>query len=83
MGVAVVTDSTSCLPPERAEEEGLTVVPLHVLVAGEDRVAVREISPGEVAEILGRGKERISTSMVSPGEFVDAFREGRVGIAST
>lgn len=75
MGVAVVTDSTSCLPPRRAEEEGLTVVPLHVLVAGEDRVAAREISPGEVAEILGRGKERISTSMVSPGEFVDAFRE--------
>ena len=43
MGVAVVTDSTSCLPTQRAVEEGLTVVPLHVLVAGEDRVAVSEI----------------------------------------
>ncbi|WP_134772730.1 DegV family protein [Ornithinimicrobium flavum] len=81
MAVAVVTDSTSCLTPDRAEREGLTVVPLHVLVAGEDRVAVREISPGEVADILRRGKERVSTSMVTPGEFVEAFREvaGRTG----
>lgn len=75
MGVCVVTDSTSCLTPERAAQEGVTVVPLHVLVSGKDHKADREISPDEVAEILGKGKERVTTSMVSPGEFVEAFRE--------
>lgn len=83
MGVCVVTDSTSCLTPERASREGLTVVPLHVLVSGKDHVAVREISPDEVSEILREGTERVTTSMVSPGEFVAAFREtaARTGAA--
>ena len=75
MGVCVVTDSTSCLTPRRAEQEGVTVVPLHVLVAGKDLMADREISPDEVAAILRKGKERVTTSMVVPGEFVEAFRE--------
>lgn len=75
MGVCVVTDSTSCLTPQMASREGVTVVPLHVLVSGKAHRAVREISPDEVSEILRKGKERVTTSMVSPGEFVEAFRE--------
>lgn len=75
MGVAVVTDSTSCLTPQRVAQEGLTVVPLHVLVAGKGHLSDREITPGEVAEILARGKERVTTSRISPGEFVQAYRE--------
>lgn len=74
MGVSVVTDSTSCLPADTAEREGLTVVPLHVLVSGRGRLSDREITPAEVAEILRRGKERVTTSRIAPGEFVDAWR---------
>lgn len=75
MSVAVVTDSTSCLDPERVAAAALTVVPLHVLVGGRGRLAGREIAPGEVAEILRRGKERVTTSGVAPGEFAAAYRE--------
>lgn len=75
MGVAVVTDSTSCLDAERVSQAGLTVVPLHVLVGGRGRAAGREIRPDEVAEILSKGKERVTTSGVAPGEFAAAYRE--------
>ena len=75
MAVAVVTDSTSCLTPERAGQVGVSVVPLHVHVGGRGRLAGREIQPGEVAEILRRGKERVTTSGVAPGEFTEAYRE--------
>lgn len=75
MGVSVVTDSTSCLSAPRAEQAGLTVVPLHVVVEGKGSVSDREITPGEVAEILAAGRERVTTSRISPGEFVAAWRE--------
>lgn len=73
--VAVVTDSTACLSAADAAKDGLTLVPLHVVVDGRGRVPAREITPGEVADILARGKERVSTSRPSPGEFVAAYRE--------
>lgn len=75
MSVAVVTDSTACLNPQRVTEAGLTVVPLHVHVAGTRRLAGREVGPGEVATILQRGKERVTTSGASPGELGDVYRE--------
>ncbi|WP_122262260.1 DegV family protein [Ornithinimicrobium cerasi] len=75
MTVHVVTDTTACLPPARAREAGVTVVPLHVTVAGRGTVQAREITPSEVAEILSRGKDRASTSRPSPGELVAAYRD--------
>lgn len=75
MGIAVVTDSTACLRPERAAAAGLTVVPLHVHVAGTRRLAGREVGPDEVAAILQAGKERVTTSGASPGELSAAYRE--------
>ena len=41
MTVHVVTDTTACLPPARAREAGVTVVPLHVTVAGRGTVQAR------------------------------------------
>ena len=73
--VHLVTDTTACLPPSVAAEAGVSVVPLHISVAGRGTVGSREISPGEVAEILAAGKERVSTSMPSPGEFAQVYRD--------
>lgn len=74
MRVAVVTDTTACLGADRAEEAGVTVVPLHVHVGGGRSVPAREITPEEVAEILATGKERASTSRPSPGELAETYR---------
>ena len=74
MRVAVVTDTTACLSDSRAAEAGVTVVPLHVHVGGTRSVPAREITPGEVVEILSTGRERVSTSRPSPGELVETYR---------
>lgn len=74
MDVALVTDSASCLPP--GAEGALTVVPLHVVVAGR-RGDSREVGHAEVVEALRSAGPRagVSTSRVSPGEFAEAYRE--------
>jgi DegV family protein with EDD domain len=73
--VAVVTDAAACLSPDRAARAGLVVVPLHVLVQGRGRVPGREITPGEVVDILRAGHERVTTSGAAPGELAAAYRE--------
>ncbi|MGV8872243.1 MAG: DegV family protein [Rhodococcus sp. (in: high G+C Gram-positive bacteria)] len=76
MTVAVVTDSSSCLPAALAAERAVSVVPLHVLVDGIDhREGVDDIpenstsgkpvttagaSPGELAEVYAAALERSS-----------------------
>ncbi|WP_032402404.1 DegV family protein [Rhodococcoides fascians] len=92
MTVAVVTDSSSCLPATLAAERGISVVPLHVLVDGIDhREGVDEIpehsasgspmttagaSPGELAEVYAAALER------SRGDGVVALHISR-GLSST
>jgi DegV family protein with EDD domain len=71
----LVTDTTACLPAGTAERLGVTVVPLHVTVSGRGTVEAREITPAEVADILGSSRARMSTSRPSPGEFVAAYRQ--------
>ena len=74
MDVALVTDSASCLPPGGGP--ALSVVPLHVMVAGRHG-DTREVGHAEVVEALRPATHRVnvSTSRVSPGEFVEAYRE--------
>ncbi|WP_032379190.1 DegV family protein [Rhodococcoides fascians] len=92
MTVAVVTDSSSCLPATLAAERGISLVPLHVLVDGIDhREGVDEIpehsasgnpvttagaSPGELAEVYAAALER------SRGDGVVALHISR-GLSST
>ncbi|MCZ4519066.1 DegV family protein [Rhodococcus ruber] len=92
MTVAVVTDSSSCLPAPLAAERGISVVPLHVLVDGIDhREGVDEIpehsaagspvttagaSPGELTEVYAAALER------SRGDGVVALHISR-GLSST
>lgn len=75
MTVVVVTDSTSCLPLDRAQAAGVEVVPLHVTVGRRTLVEGRDISTDEVASLLKAGKEQVSTSRIAPGDLVVAYRE--------
>lgn len=74
MSVAVLTDSTACLPTEQARGAGVEVVPLHVLVGRESRSEGVDITADEVAALLRKGKVRVSTSRPAPGELVQAYR---------
>lgn len=75
MTVAVVTDSTACLPPADLERHGIRVVPLRVTLGS--RTAVDDgvdVTPTDVTWAL-REKYPVSTSRPSPAEFADAYRE--------
>ncbi|KZF02507.1 fatty acid-binding protein DegV [Rhodococcus sp. EPR-279] len=68
MTVAVVTDSSSCLPATLAAERGIALVPLHVLVDGIDH---RE-GVDDIPEQSTSGKP-VTTAGASPGELTEFY----------
>jgi DegV family protein with EDD domain len=71
---ALVTDSTAYLSPEAVAAHGIGVVPLHVVLGGQERREGVDVGPGEVAEAL-RSFRPVSTSRPSPQAFLDVYRE--------
>ena len=72
--VAVVTDSTSYLPPELVERHEITVVPLYVVFGGDRTVPEVEISDyGTFFEDLRRAEKLPTTSQPSVGDFTAAY----------
>jgi len=69
---ALVTDSTSYLPPALAERLGITVVPLHVTLAGES-FDEPDLPAAEFYRRLRESGQAPTTSQPSPGEFLQAF----------
>ena len=74
--VAVVTDSTACLPEDLVARHGITVVPLHVMVDGKALAEGVDVSGAEVAEAL-RAFRPVTTSRPSPQAFVETYRRLR------
>jgi DegV family protein with EDD domain len=72
--VKVVTDSTSDIPPEVAQELGITVVPLFVHFDTEEVYRDRvNLSMEEFYQKLVSGKTFPTTAAPSPGAFAEAF----------
>jgi DegV family protein with EDD domain len=71
--VAVVTDSTACLPADVVERHGLTVVPLQVVVGGRSLAEGVDVTSDEVAQAL-REWRPVTTSRPSPQTFAEAYR---------
>ncbi len=72
--VAVVTDSTSCLPTSTLDELGVRMVPLRVMLG--HRVAVddgADVTPDDVVRAL-REKFAVRTSRPTPAEFASTYR---------
>jgi DegV family protein with EDD domain len=67
VSVIVVTDSSACLAPEVAEELGIRIVPLHVLV---EDVELREGVDEIPRDLAGAA---VTTSAASPGEMRVAY----------
>lgn len=72
--VAVVTDSTAYLPPGMAEQHGIGVVALHVVLGRRTGAEGRQVSPGDVADALRERRVEVSTSRPTPAEFAGAYR---------
>lgn len=84
MSVAVVTDSTAYLPSELASR--LTIVPLTVVVDGQQGREGVEVGPAEVARALVARPVAVTTSRPAPSEFIRVYRrlldDGASGVLS-
>src|SRR3989441_9841204 len=76
--IAIVTDSSACLPTELAECYNVRIVPLSLLFDG---TVFRdgELSQEEFYARLRDPEQRATTAAPAPGEFLEAFRSARAG----
>lgn len=74
--VAVVTDSTACLPADLANDpvRRLTVVPLAVVVNGVPGLETIDVDSATVAEALNARRVSVTTSRPSPEAFAEVYR---------
>ena len=71
--VAVVTDSTACLPADVVQRLGIAVVPLRVTLGSRTAIDGVDVSGAEVSRALRAGT-RVSTSRPTPGQFAAQYR---------
>lgn len=72
MKVAIVTDSTACIPPEFVHQYGIEVVPVHIIFGG--RTYVDAMLPDDQFYAwLRTSRERPTTAAPSPTMFLDAI----------
>jgi DegV family protein with EDD domain len=78
MSVAIVTDSTACIPPDLAGQLGIEIVPLNLIFGGRTFVDSLSQDTSGFYELLRTSNDRPTTAAPSPGKFIDAIaRAGR------
>ena len=73
MTVAIVTDSTSDLPPQLTRSRSITVVPLTLNFEGKTWLDGVDIQPEEFYRRLPSATTHPTTSQPSPGRFAEAY----------
>lgn len=78
MSVAIVTDSTASLPGELVANHGIVVVPLHVVLGGQEYSDAVDLTTDELAAALRRFTT-VTTSRPSPQAFLDVYEAAAAG----
>jgi len=73
--VAVVTDSSACVPKEVVKQYGIHILPLILLFEDRSYRDGVDITSQEFYELLKKAKKVPTTSSPSPGEYLGVFRE--------
>jgi DegV family protein with EDD domain len=73
--VAIVTDTTACIPPEQVERYDIEVVPMAFIFGDKVYRDGVDMSPTEFYSLLRQVKKPPTTSHPSPAQFLDAYRE--------
>ena len=71
--VAIVTDSTACIPPELAARYGIEIVPVHLIFGGRTFVDSLTADTSEFYALLATSNGRPTTAAPSPGMFLEAI----------
>lgn len=80
--VAIVTDSSACLPADLVERYNITIVPLAFLFGG-DVFHDGDLPASEFYERLRDTRRPLTTAAPAPGEYLEAFRRVRDSGATT
>ena len=73
-GVAVVVDSSSCLPRQLIEEWSIYVVPHELIIEDRSFRDGTDMEPAEFYRLLEKNHASPTTSSPQPARFLDAFR---------
>ena len=73
--VAILTDSTCCLPGELVKRHDIGLIPILIVHGGNSYLDGVDISATEVYEIMRRRKDLPTTSTPSAGDFLNAYRQ--------
>jgi len=73
--VAIVTDSTCCLPQELVEKHDICVVPLEIIYEGKSYRDGIDMTNNEVYKIMRKRESLPTTSTPSAGVFLDAYHQ--------
>lgn len=74
MSTAIVTDTNSGLNRTEGKERGIFVIPMPVIIDGQDYLEGVSITHGDVYAAMAEGKD-VSTSQASAGSVMDAWEE--------
>jgi DegV family protein with EDD domain len=72
--VAIVTDSTVCLPPDLIAKYDIEIVPMEFIYGGKVYRDGLDISPPEFYELLARADKLPTTSAPSPGNYFEVLK---------
>lgn len=73
--VAILTDSTCCLPGELVKRHDIGLIPILIVYRGNSYLDGVDISATEVYEIMRRREDLPTTSTPSAGDFLNAYRQ--------
>ena len=80
--VAIVTDTTACIPKGQVEKYSITVVPIELIIDGRVYRDGIDISPSEFYALLRQAKKLPTTSGSLPGPYLEAYREASKRVSS-
>ncbi len=72
--VAIVTDTTACVPREQVNQYDIEVVPVPLIINGKTYRDGIDITPTEFYGMLRRAKKLPTTSASSPNPYLEAYR---------
>ena len=80
--VAIVTDTTACVPPEQVSRYNIEVVPIQLIVGDKTYRDGIDINPTEFFALLRQSKKVPTTSSSSPDHYLEAFRKASLRATS-
>ena len=73
--VAIVTDTTACIPPVKVEEYGIEIVPVPLIIDGKMYRDGIDITPAQFYEMIRKEKKTRNTSASAPEPYLEAFEK--------